>query len=548
MSKGAKPPVRSGSGEPGARRASMGMSGLQDRTHKGGAVLWFLRKHAPMPAGQNAEIENDSLALSNVMRSVAAAAGASAAMRQSSHAKGFMALNEMGLDRHLDEHRLPDAFVAKARTAARKDRMARRPPPPQARFLHQALVSIGTEIDEVRRAAPTPSVAAHTVITGSAADGAMSSRCRADLRRSYAAHADSECAKLRMLVAQRDAEVETLRKQVEQLHRAVSASRIAAARRKKRLDEAANSKSGGGGPALLTQSLGVTQLMKLKNQFMRASAAVVYDADSMRASYHQTKDSAFEENLRQKIDQHWEEETTMRSGLEEHGRHLQQQTIHRKATEAALFGKKMDILELRAKTLKAESRVTRLANDLRRVYQQLPDVVHQKLEQSTSQRSELKEHELGGLHETYHSLHLKWLSSEELRRQREEFCSDEVAVSTRTATATQLLQSSNSMSETLVTTADGIDKALSHLDEAWNKLMVPLVAGMLTSRDRDVVRSAAEQVFDMSREFASSSEMARESMRALWCDLPAVVAGGRRAPAVGGGDGAAAAATPVQGA
>mmetsp|Transcript_20995 Transcript_20995/g.60677 ORF Transcript_20995/g.60677 Transcript_20995/m.60677 type:complete len:575 (+) Transcript_20995:144-1868(+) len=516
---------RRASAADGTRRASATV-GLQERTHKGGAVLWFLRKHAPMPT-QNSVEEAEPPKIARVMKSVAAAAGASAATRQNTQAKNFKALNTLGFERDAEE----DAFAERTRMAARKPKQTSLPPPVQARFLHQLSVSIGAEIDEVRRTAPSPSVAAVMASAGvmSSGDwngGPMSSRCRDDLRRGYAAHADAECAKLRARVARRDAEVSLLRRQVDQLTDAVAASRLAAARRKQRFEAAAREREGAPSaalPAALPAGVGVDKLLKLKQQFLRASTAVVYDAESSRPSYHRSADAAFEENLREKIDQHWEEEQTMRSMLEDQMHQLHQQTITRKASEAALFGKRMEILELRSSVLKAEARVTRLANDLRRVYKQLPEVVRQKLEHSAPQRQTLKKQHVQDLHTANVTLHFKWLDHEAIIKQSEELGSNDQALFERTQSTEQVLQTGNMLRMALLESLDVVDTALSQLSESWNKLTLSLASGILTVRDRDIVRNAAEQVFDLVKDFESVSSMAREGMHMLECDTAALV-------------------------
>jgi len=141
------------------------------------------------------------------------------------------------------------------------------------------------------------------------------------------------------------------------------------------------------------------------------AGSAVWDADSPIAK-SKTVDAV--EELHQNLVRAMEEDQAMRAQVEDHMRHLDQQTIRRKSAEAGLFNTNADILRLRAQALQQEARVTRLANELRRVYKHLPRVVDQRLAQSSDARDKMMHQELAHLRETHRQEHFKFMDCHQI--------------------------------------------------------------------------------------------------------------------------------------
>lgn len=441
-------------------------SPMQNRTHKGGAVLWYLRKHSPMPGPYDgSDLERTSKAEAEPSKPasstkvVATAAAAKSATAKSTAAKGL-----------------------------------------QAKLLHSALFSIGVELEEARRT------------DGAHAGKPMSARCREDLRQQYHAYADAECAQLRRSVAQREAEVKALKMQVEQMQRTVQATWMAAKSRTQRLRRSMEQSGSGfeGSEEGSVLSPGLNTLMRAKRRFFKRSSVVVYDAE--RADMSDDANTNFGDNLQTKISQQWNAEQDMRAALEEQNRLFQQQTIQRKANEAGLFGKHAEILQLRAQTLKAEARVTRLANDLRRVYRRLPEVVRQKLDQSALQREQFKEKELEGLTKAHRLDHFKWLSSEELQAHVDVSDSSAAEMAARAQVAERALGHGDAAADAVDKSIREVMAACVYLRDAWMKLRAqlpstPSPGGAAREREDKESKESALQASDQVEALLGDAEM-----------------------------------------
>jgi len=182
------------------------------------------------------------------------------------------------------------------------------------------------------------------------------------------------------------------------------------------------------------------------------------------------RELTFEDNLQAKLAQQWELEQTMRGSLEEHKRLIDQQTIQRKANEAGLFGTNAEILKIRAKALRTEARVTRLANDLRRVYKQLPEVVRQKIQQSAPQREMHKDVELQSTRTKHQLQHLKWLTAEELHAHIGVSDAAIEEMTTHAARVEGILRHGKVCVATTIEKIDVVKQALNALHDAWGKL------------------------------------------------------------------------------
>lgn len=397
-------------------------SPLHSRTHKGGAVRWFLRKHAP-PLPEKLE-------------------GAAPGPREEEQRLGPPSARppegRPGSSGGGERQRPGGARPATARPQAR----------PQAQFLHRALLAIGAELEESRGQS----------WPGLDLGKPRSARHREELRRRYAEHSDAEFEELRRQVASREAAVGALRKQVEQLERMLQAARLAAERRAGRKPE-------------LDRSNTESEAM-LFSTFGNLNAPLrVFDADRLRSSVlqrgiiHGTMDE-----VQQQISHQWEAEQAMRASVEEQVRAFQKQTVQRKANEAGLFGRHAEILKLRVESLRTEGRVTRLANELRRVYQQLPQVVQQKLSQSVLGHAQQVQKEFVRINGEHHTEHFKWMSVEELNHHIEISVGGMEEMMRTTAQAEQVLADGEMLAGRTVDRISDVQAALASLVDSWAKL------------------------------------------------------------------------------
>merc|ERR1712023_409846 len=118
----------------------------------------------------------------------------------------------------------------------------------------------------------------------------------------------------------------------------------------------------------------LSSIARTKKRLKTVAGLSVWDADDTPR------------NARENIVEEWQETImrqselaqTMRVHVDEQIKNLQQQTIHRKAQESALFCSQAKALKIRAQAQSSEARVQRLANELKRVYHSLPETIQKK--------------------------------------------------------------------------------------------------------------------------------------------------------------------------
>jgi len=95
---------------------------------------------------------------------------------------------------------------------------------------------------------------------------------------------------------------------------------------------------------------------------------------------------------------------------------LNRATVRRKSMEMGLFLSESEVLKLRALTKKAEDRATELANELKRVYQDLPKVMEKRVEVvAKTTNMEVKQKQLEMLKQANREEHFKFLDKEALK-------------------------------------------------------------------------------------------------------------------------------------
>jgi len=450
-------------------------SSLGDRTHHGGAVLWFMRRHAPMPdkfarllpdehSGRTSStptpraprvhqkvVESpEPLTLAGRTRSTSSAARSSHPVVGTTNAK-----------------KCPD--VPENAGGLQKA---------QRKFLHETLRVISAELD----AKSVPSSAA----VGTRAASARSEPNRHNLRRRYAAHAEFEVEQLEAAVAARDAEVTRLQREVEHMENLVEATRAASVRRAARLG-----KSGKGSGDLSTDkasmrsqafisSLGA--LIKTRKSLISHAGTQVFDAEPTSPTSEKDKQTAFDE-WEQSLDNQKVTLSGIHTDVEEKEQQMQQQTVQRKAMEVALFGRHAEILRLRQQVMRMEARVSCLACELRKVYRNMPETLREQLERLHSRRDEQKSHELQDLQQTFRKEHFKFMQREQLVEEINSTAEKMQDMKINAAKASEILQHSEAMASTMVEHSRAVLDALEPVRAAWAKLTSQRYTD---ARDREV--------------------------------------------------------------
>mmetsp|Transcript_104441 Transcript_104441/g.196659 ORF Transcript_104441/g.196659 Transcript_104441/m.196659 type:complete len:496 (-) Transcript_104441:42-1529(-) len=419
-----------------ARSAAVGKQ-MQDRTHKGGAVLWYLRKHAPMPVPY----------------------WSSTASKQ--HEEVLALMEEKG---HHGE--------ASKSTAKPRDKSEHRLKGPQRQFLHQMQLVIGSEIDEGQIETTRHNIhpeGSHVVRQSS------SYQHRDNLRQNFASHTDNEREQLEAEVRAREIEVVTLQKQVEQMEHYLAATRAALARREVRLQNARPVSGRPRARSLLPGSSAhadvTANLAKVKKDFLANTGGSKFDVEDKSDLDAQRKENIMEE-WQVSILRQSEIAQTMRIHVDEQAKNLQQQTVQRKSVEAALFGTNAEILRLRTKTQETEARVKRLANELKRVYTNLPEMIQKQIDSpdSIKERRKNKQHDLEDIEIAHHNEFYKYMDNEKLQDESH-VCDAKIKEMDEVAKkASQLVARGKAIGEAMAPHVKTLDIALNALVDVFAKL------------------------------------------------------------------------------
>jgi hypothetical protein len=344
--------------------ASVGRQ-VEERTHKGGAVLWYLRKHAPMPVPYGSVSLTPSPSLEKLKT-------------KKPFARGVV--------------ERPSTKLSAA---------------PQRNLLHDTLLVIGSELDNEY------DIDSHKYThrphpQGARLDAdAMGWTVRESLRKRYAAHTDSELEQLQEAVAAREKEVRGLQRQVQQMERYLAATLAAAAHRAQRLQmtEAPSNKVSG------TKSNAGTAPSSRKPTVVGLTEAAQDDASKGKTEnvIEEWQDSMMRQGeLVQKL----------RSSLDEQCKALHQQTIRRKALEATLFCSRAMSLKLSAQAQQTEDRVQRMANELKQIYKSMPGAIKKRLGgQNGVCRKNLTETEVMALKAEYYGEFCKYMDEDAIEEE-----------------------------------------------------------------------------------------------------------------------------------
>jgi hypothetical protein len=301
---------------------------------------------------------------------------------------------------------------------------------------------------------------------------------RQSLRTRYAAHTVSELDQLEAAVEAKECEVAALKKQVEQMTRFLAATRTAATNRRMR---EARGDSDAAKPVMPT-GLAKT-LAKTKKKFLSSAGAEVWDVHE-GGPVCPKGENVIEEWQHNVIAQS-EMAQRMRAHVDEQKKALETQTSHRKAQETALFSSQVASLKLRAEAQQAEARVQRLANELKRVYQAVPDTIKQKIGPAISEtREDKKETEIKALRIEHHTEFFKFMECDKIHHESE-ICQKKLTENDQDITlARQVLNRGRYFADSSVQHTQAAQMALDALHDRWARFVAAgYAAGELTVKD-----------------------------------------------------------------
>jgi len=198
------------------------------------------------------------------------------------------------------------------------------------------------------------------------------------------------------------------------------------------------------------------------------AGSAIFDAEAQKSPKKGKGDDV--DDLQQSITEHLDMEHNTRMLQEDKVKVLQQLIIQRKSAEAALFSTNAQTLRLRARAQQLEARVARLANELRRVYQNLPEVVRQRLKQSTSSQVQQKECELVALKSEHRKEHFKYWRGKDLTSEIDSCDVRILTMNENTASAANALNCDNIAFSTSMSQIQIIHSVLVAQQEAWTQL------------------------------------------------------------------------------
>eukprot|EP00929_Paragymnodinium_shiwhaense_P014775 TRINITY_DN122736_c0_g1_i1.p1 TRINITY_DN122736_c0_g1~~TRINITY_DN122736_c0_g1_i1.p1 ORF type:complete len:627 (-),score=157.79 TRINITY_DN122736_c0_g1_i1:83-1963(-) len=393
--------------------------------HKGGAVNWFLRRHAPPPPTAvdfltgRPTLKDGALGL------------AAAAIQRNLEARAIE--NPLPLEPSVstlasEPPVRPPAGPAPAGRGGCRPKSAisgRRPVTPgthgrlrqrtipegegsaNRQFLHQALLAIGAEVDEARtRDDYDAGMGAGSLVMPAVAPSMQQREC---LRRDFARHTDNEFLTLQQRVAEREALVASLKTQLKELHERLEATRAATERRRLRTSRKAIL----GRPGTIAGLDAFLQANKLDRQRSLKGEDDAYVVDDAELDVTAKLDAVFEE-FTHLAGAHKSRESQLQASLGEWQSKFKQQTLSRKITETSLFAASAEVVQLRGEAVRLEQRVHRLGRELRRVYKKIPEVMEHQLQVGAAKRAAASEVWLKELSRAHKAEAFKYLDKADL--------------------------------------------------------------------------------------------------------------------------------------
>lgn len=410
---------------------------MQGRLQSGGAVLWFLRKHAPMPTP-------------------------------------FSSLTPMeSFGGAIDEVAQPQADVPPRPNTSMGFVLDN----PQQQFLHSAVKCIGTELEEMH-----PSAAPLIRVRGGVTNAHKN---RQALKYAFAKHSESECDRLRHKVSLKEAEVRDLRTKMQQMERWVQATKHATQKRNARARAAERSSS----KSKPVRTHGSHASSSNPRSSSAASDGMVQKTQSEKPQRKDTEDSIRDdvsgtgedakESPVKKVEE-WQGTIArqnevvkgLKAKIQEAQEQLNRLIVRRKSMETGLFVSESEVLKQRELAKKAEERATQLANELKRVYQDLPKVMEKRISVVSNTSSlEIKKKQLERLIRDNREEHFKFLDNTALALENEGIENRIVHLSTFVEKVEEFMQSNRDVAKSLEKRAQEARDSMGFLQQVWTKMV-----------------------------------------------------------------------------
>lgn len=361
---------------------------------------------------------------------------------------------------------------------------------PQQQFLHDAVACIGTELEEMHSSA-APLMRVRGGLTNA-------HRHRQALKYAFAKHSESECDRLRHDLSLKEAEVRDLRLKVQQMERWVQATKHATQKRKERA-RAANGGAAAADPVRsssqqVSRPGGTSTSTRVVKGTAQRETTQKNAEDSMRETVSETggdenKDSPVKraEEWQQGIARQSEFVKVLKAKIQDAEAQLNRSTVQKKSMEMGLFLAESEVLKLRALTKRSEERATELANELKRVYMDLPKVMEKRIAAVAKTTSlEIRDKELEKLKIDNREEHFKFLDSKALVEENEGIDNRIAQLGAFCEQAKELLTSNRDITVNLENRTHEARESMGYLQQIWSKMLKrslelqpsqPIVAG-----------------------------------------------------------------------
>lgn len=364
----------------------------------------------------------------------------------------------------------------------------------------------------------------------------MSVEHRTQLRNGFSAYTDMEYTKLMQMVEDKEAEIASLYRREKSLKQALESTRSATMRRSNRLGTAASvSHTYAGSEGSSTSAEDRVKREDSGNHGGRSPASPTstqeqYARDSVfgprrtaghgaRGLFGEAPAAAIDETPMNQNEEYLElmvQQVDLESGLklqyEEACKKYKSMIVSRRIMEASLMGTHAQVLQLRSRVMKNESRTTLLANELRSVLQKMPESIESTLARIYKARREQRQQEVEDLKTKYQDQAYKFMQEDVLIEKCEEKAEDASVIQEACEEAQNCVRSVKNDVGLLLKVTDDIDEALMAVQNAW--MLVPMLVPTDRMRDRGDIALSDDGQMLVSKAFAAGKSL-RELLQQL---------------------------------
>eukprot|EP00927_Polykrikos_kofoidii_P059546 TRINITY_DN54697_c0_g1_i1.p1 TRINITY_DN54697_c0_g1~~TRINITY_DN54697_c0_g1_i1.p1 ORF type:complete len:753 (+),score=128.41 TRINITY_DN54697_c0_g1_i1:284-2542(+) len=395
---------------------------------------------------------------------------------------------------------------------------------PQSRFLHQALVAIGREVDEKQRQAELGEVTWHPA--------SVATEHRHHMREDYARHTKSVYEELRERVLKREASIDRLKAKVGELEKRLATTRAilerrSMARKGQRAKQAVGmspanpvdngsvrgsvcatvvSTNGaetmvGASPTSLEIGVGVIAVeadigskmtVDVPERVKRSSVGSLGIADSEEKARHELSDEA--EAVLHMLDVHAVVEEKLQAELAAQTQLFVSQTIERKAAETSLLISHAEVMRLRTEACRAENHVKCLTRELKQLFRRMPEIIENQVGKKEEAKLQLTEKSTEIMQKDNAMQLAKFSDDSTVQSQTEVVKATIVGLCETEALAKQTLKVGTKASRNAKESLEHHMLNLKAFENAWGTLAIQWTE--LLRADRDVVLAKSKELTD----------------------------------------------------